>query len=362
MGVGAGDWGGGGRSLYQLVRAMDRDRFEPFFLLPRKGPILPELERRGIGYRIWGEEKEPRGAWSYLKAVLAAMRLYKSVGIDLLHVNHAHYWRPAEILAARLLDIPIITHLRLVQKRVGPFFRFSTLIIANSNYTACHSDTAGVPTRVVYNMVDIDAFSAAKNIRGELGLREADTVVTFAGQIKAIKGVDMFIELARRIPDRGVRFIIAGPIKTKSGAGGAYSLDQLKEKIAGLPNVHYVGFRSDMENLYHSSDVVVFPSQWNEPFGRITIEAGAACRPVVASRVGGIPEALEHGESGFLFDPYDLDALEHYTRRLLRDSDLRIAMGRKGRQLVEKKFHSSSPRQMEEIYEELVTARGPRTR
>ena len=67
----------------------------------------------------------------------------------------------------------------------------------------------------------------------------------------------------------------------------------------------YVGYRSDVENIYRSADILVMPSRWQEPFGLINIEAGAARRPMVASRVGGIPEVIRDGENGLLFDPND---------------------------------------------------------
>ncbi len=358
MGLSAGDYGGGSRSLFQLVRKLNRERFQPFFLFPKAGPILPELDRSGIGYEIWGKEHNPYGLFSYTKEVLRTIRFFRSRHIDLLHINHGHFWRPAEFMAARILRIPIIGHYRMIVEKAGPFHKYASVIIANSQYTASHSDTAGIPVKVIYNIINLSRFSGGEDIRPELGINKEDLVVTFLGQIKKVKGIPQFLELARRIPDKNIKFLIAGPIRDMPGEpGGPYSQKSLDTAMRDLENVLYLGYRSDVENVYRASDIVVMPSQWEEPFGLINIEAGAAGKPVVATRSGGIPESIEDGENGFLVDKADIDGIERHVRQLIADPALRQRMGRRGREIVELKFRDTPPREIEQLYDDLIARR-----
>jgi glycosyltransferase involved in cell wall biosynthesis len=94
----------------------------------------------------------------------------------------------------------------------------------------------------------------------------------------------------------------------------------------------------ELVNYYRDSDVFVFPSVWNEPFGMPVIEAMACGIPVVATKSGGIPELIEDGRSGLLVDRDDSDALADAILRLLNDNNLRESIGKVGRERVIEKF------------------------
>jgi glycosyltransferase involved in cell wall biosynthesis len=112
-----------------------------------------------------------------------------------------------------------------------------------------------------------------------------------------------------------------------------------------------------VENVYRASDIVVMPSRHGEPFGLITIEAGASRRPVVATRDGGIPEVIQHGENGFLVEREDVAALAHYAAMLIDDPGLRQRMGERARQIVEDRFTERPVRELERAYERLLPKR-----
>ena len=96
-----------------------------------------------------------------------------------------------------------------------------------------------------------------------------------------------------------VKYLIAGECRDPIKFHGAYTEDELRSKIAGDGRIKYAGYRTDVENIYRSSDIIVMPSRWGEPFGLINIEAGAAGKPMVSTRDGGIPEIIRHGENRF---------------------------------------------------------------
>jgi glycosyltransferase involved in cell wall biosynthesis len=86
------------------------------------------------------------------------------------------------------------------------------------------------------------------------------------------------------------------------------------------------------------TDIIVVPSIFEEPFGRVNIEAMAAGKPVIASRVGGIPEVIEDNVSGILVPNGDGDALAKAMIKLIDDAELRRRLGENGRRFVEEKF------------------------
>lgn len=351
----AGDWGGASRVLFSNLRLIDRTRFEPIVLLPARGPILPLLQQIDVQYVIWGREHEPKGLVRYAADIAAALRFFRQRHVDLLHINSANYWRPAEILAAKLLRIPIVTHYHVVVDKPGPFVKFSDLIVAVSAYTAEASEPKAVPKAVVHNSVVLSRFDQARDIRGELGLSAENVVVSFVGQIRDIKGVDLFIRLAHAIAGPSTRFLIVGECRDPARYPGSYTEERLRQEIGEDSRIRYVGYRADVENIYRATDIVVMPSRGGEPFGLITIEAGASRKTIVATRDGGLPEVICHGENGFLVEREDLAGLVHYTTLLIADERLRQRMGDKARQIVEERFTAQPVRSLEQAYDRLLS-------
>ena len=92
------------------------------------------------------------------------------------------------------------------------------------------------------------------------------------------------------------------------------------------------------EGVFHAADVVCQFSRWEEVFGWMIAEAMAHAKPVVATRVGGIPELISNGGSGYLVDRGDTEAMSRRVLELLNDGDLRHRMGHAGRETVSEKF------------------------
>jgi len=350
----SGDWGGASRVLFTNIRLIDRGRYEPIVLLPSEGPILPLLKQLGVRYTIWGRQHEPNGTIQYIRHIIAAAQFFKRNRVDLLHINHANYWRPAEVIAGKLLGIPIVTHYHVVVGKPGPFVKFSNLIAAVSEYTATQSEPRNVPKVVIHNSVSLERFDEALDVRDELGLTPEDVVVSFIGQIRSIKGIDLFIKMAHGMPGPTVKFLIVGECRDPDKFKGSYTEDRLRAEIGADARIKYVGYRGDVQNIYRSSDIIVMPSRWGEPFGLINIEAGAARKPMVSTRDGGIPEIIHHGENGFLVERDDLAGLIHYTKLLVEDETLRHRMGQKARDIVEAQFTDLPVRKLEQAYDKLI--------
>jgi len=356
----AGDWGGASRYLFVTLKKLDRSQFEPLVLFPAPGPILPELEQLGIAYEIWPEH-EPHSLLNYASHVLKFMRFLRGRHVDLLHVNHVGYWRPAEILAARLMKVPVITHLHRVVTKAPPYLKYSTAIVANSRFTAESSAIGKLPVHVTYCPVELERYDRAHEIRAEFGVGPQQTVISFLGQIRTIKGIDLFIEMAKRIRDAEARFWIVGACRDPARFKGAYTEEELHNAIADDQRISYLGYRGDVENIYRSSDIIVMPSQWDEPFGLINIEAGASRKPMIATRSGGIPEIIRHGENGYLVPPGDVNGLYEAVHKLLLEPTLRTRMGMTGRKVVIEHFSERQVvKETLDLYKSMLTEQWPK--
>jgi glycosyltransferase involved in cell wall biosynthesis len=298
---------------------------------------------------VWGKLTEPGAEAGYWRSFWRALRFFRQEKVQVIHVNGAAVWRPAELLAARLLRIPIVVHYHVIHDTPPPAMRWCKAAIAVSRYTAEHSGPSNLPKPVVYNGIDLARFDAGHSLRGELGIAEDAVVVAYLGQIREIKGVADFIAMARRIPNPKAVFLLAGECRDPKKYAGSYTEADLAAMAGGDERIRYVGYIENVENIYHTADIVVVPSRWQEPLGLINLEAAACRRPVVATRVGGIPEVVRDGVTGLLVRPGDIHELVSAVGQLIASPDLRRRMGRAGRQMVEEEFTTRSVRDFERL-------------
>jgi glycosyltransferase involved in cell wall biosynthesis len=117
-------------------------------------------------------------------------------------------------------------------------------------------------------------------------------------------------------------------------------LKSLARELGITDSVVFVGWvaHGNLAGYYNTASLVVVPSRWPEPFGMVGVEAMLRERPVVASRVGGIPDWLADGVSGFLVDPENPEEFAQKMKLLITDRSMSIAFGKKGRELAEKQF------------------------
>ncbi|MDA8063504.1 MAG: glycosyltransferase family 4 protein [Actinomycetota bacterium] len=214
--------------------------------------------------------------------------------------------------AVRIWPAPVVCHWRGISlppaRDLRRLARGVTRFIANSRFTLGHWLAAGIdPSRaeVVYNGVSAEEYPEGsehqqREARRRLGLPAQGYVAVFTGRLDPEKGVEVLIDAWRRA-DLGadaVLLVVGAPVVT----GGDY-LDHLRQLAPA--SVRFLGAQRDVVTPLHASDVAVVPSMWDEPFGRVVIEGLATGRPVVASRVGGIPEILTGRLDRFLFDRGD---------------------------------------------------------
>lgn len=237
---------------------------------------------------------------------------------------------------------------KLIQKMLD-----ADITICCSKYVAqrVRSFAPRISRRITYilNGIDHKPFELAdgRPIREKLGIGPGDVVLLYAGQISPLKGLSLLIAALRRVRKElpNVKLIVLGssmlwPSYDRELTRRSLEYEaQIRQEASDLP-VTFAGVVSEAEKplYFAASDIFVCPSVWKEPFGLSNLEAMAAGKPVVASRVGGIPEVVGDQETGLLVSPGDEKALAEALTRLTRDQDLRVAMGTKGRMAAVSRF------------------------
>lgn len=230
--------------------------------------------------------------------------------------------------------------------------------------------------RVIHNGIDTQVFrkvDPSETLR-KYGIPADRPYLLFVGRIVAQKGVLHLVRAIRHVDPEIQAVLCAGEPDTPEIARAMER--EARSLQSERPGVHWIQEMvpiPDLVRLYSGAAVFVCPSIY-EPFGIVNLEAMACGCPVVASRVGGIPEAVADGETGILvpfesrggtdFEPKDPEGfsrdLAEAVNRLFRDERTRRAMGEAGRRRVEERFSWTSVAQKTaELYGELVRAPAP---
>lgn len=209
------------------------------------------------------------------------------------------------------------------------------------------------PIHVLPNFVDQAEFHprATGSLRQQIGAGERPIIVHMSNFRPLKRALDT-IEVLRRLPaELPAMLVLVGDGPDLSLVRDAAARHGLTERVRSLGEIDHV------EDLVAAADVALFPSE-SESFGLAVLEAQACGVPVVASRVGGVPEVVLHGETGFLADVGDVDAMATHVATLLRDESLRHRMGAAGARRAGELFSlDRSLRQHVALYHQLVDER-----
>lgn len=209
--------------------------------------------------------------------------------------------------------------------------------------------------RVLHNGIDPTAMAHADGsaIRRELAIRDGEFLVGTAAVLREQKGIPYLLEAARlvRAADPTVRFVIAGDGPLRS------ELEKTADTLQLHDTVRFLGYRGDIPQIVAALDAFVLPSLW-EGLPLALLEAMAAGKPIVATRVGGNVEIVDDPETGFLVPPRDPESLARAVLTLRRDAEARQRMQIRSREKFARHFDVTSMTQAHAaLYREVAEGR-----
>jgi glycosyltransferase involved in cell wall biosynthesis len=358
-------FGGTEQALLHLLAGLDRQCWRPVLLHhaePGLAPLLDGAQRLNVETRI-----VPRMAGT--QTVAALPRFLQQLRAEHPAVFHAHLtWLLSckyGLLAAALVQVPAI--IATVQQFMEPpwgrtvnlqqrlFEKCVDRYIAVSQAVARQlSRTFHVPpqkVRVIHNTIPFGRFDrqASQQLRAALSRGAERPIVLTVARLDKQKGHVTLLNAISHVPD--AIFVLAGDGPEKASLEA-----QARERGIG-DRIIFLGYRSDIPDLLAGCDLFVLPSIY-EGLPLSILEAMAAERAVVATAVGGVPEAVLDGETGWLVPPGDPVALARAIQALLSNPLLAGRMGAAGKARVQREFSSSTMVQrITQTYEELLDRR-----
>jgi glycosyltransferase involved in cell wall biosynthesis len=364
--------GGTENQFMSLGRSLDPRRFDlEFACLRRRGGFVHELAERRIPLLEYNV-----ATFRSVKALALQARLARHIAerrIDIVHA-YSFYGNVFAIPPARMAGAPVVIasirdlapYLTPAQKRVQRLVcRLAGCILVNAEAVRNWLISERYdPSKIVVirNGVDLSPCSRAttsERLLGELGLFQAWPLVGVVSRLSRLKGLEPFLEAAAIVATRfpAARFLIVGDTSPDDRAYRT-ELTGLARKLGVIDRVVFTGLRTDARELLAGVTVSVMPSL-NEGLSNVLLESMAAGVPVVATRVGGTPEAIEDGVNGLLVPPADSNALANAISQVLADPLLAARLGHAARQTATARFSTEQMvRATEQLYESLLEQRG----
>jgi len=327
----------------QFVRALQRQGHEIVVFSSRGRPDLPDqMDFFGIPvHRFSFSNALLKRDLKGIKILLARTNeLQASFRPDLIHLNFSSPSAFFHLFPQKVARAPRLETIHSFLESANGQDNLHARVLGSVDWVVGVSDAMLIDARrlvpgiiprssVIYNALEMPKLEPAPPPID-------DPRVLFVGRLVAEKGVDVaidaFASITKRFPN--ARLVIAGD--------GAIRQD-LEQRVGELglqDKVEFMGWvdPEKIPALINSSTMVAMPSRWREPFGLIALQAAQMARPIVATRVGGLPEIILHERTGLLVEKDDSAGLANAIAFLLAHPEIGVQMGAAGRERVREKF------------------------
>ncbi len=326
-----------------LAQGLDPNRYRIHALfLAGDGPLVNSLEQAGVPARAlnWKQGiRDPLGAWKFF-------RFLRSQRFSIVHVHFGG--RSVVNLSRAATNAKIIRHLHgriLEGKGLAPV----------SFFAQGHDAVVAVSESVARCVVDAKARTiyAGLSVTSEIPPRQPagpEIVIGTAGRLVELKGIEYLLRavatLRHEFPNLRLEIAGTGPLREK--------LESVASQAGLEDRVKFLGWIDDIQSVLSRWDIFVMPSL-EEGFPIAALDAMAAGLPVIAARVGGVPELIEDGITGWLVPSRDIKTLVSRLRALLSDPELRASMGAAGHARIRDHFSiAQMTRKFAQLYDELL--------
>jgi len=366
--------GGPGRSLLYILKYIDRDKINPFVLIPKHDIFSESLKSEGIFENVVVDPRFPENIQkspmvadttrapgltrifsiivnivNMLRLLCDSPRIIRENGIDIVYCNGT-LAKIVGTLIGRKNKKPVIWHVRNIQQTWFMKSLMETLsgfkcvkkIICVYRATAKPFKRAKSKVHVVYNGIDTADFerdSVRGSLREEFSIPLDTVLVGNTGRVVTRKGYAEFIDTVSRLVSNSnisekTKFVIVGDTPWFFPENHLRELEDHADRLGVRDSFIFTGYRKDVRPYLKDFDLFVIPSNYPDPFPRSVIEAMAFSLPVVGFSIGGIAEAVEDGKTGFLCAPGDFQKIVESVSILARDAEARSEMGRNARRRV----------------------------
>jgi len=368
---------GSGINTFLTMQGMKGSRYESVLACAPGGALIELIQRHGMSVKLVPSLVQPLHP---LKDALAVLDLTRHLLRSPCHVVHTHNSKAGFIgrLSAKLARVPVIVHtvhgfafheqeaswrqiLFRNLERIASHWCDKMIFISQPLVDWALKERIGHPEKMVriYSGIEPDRFQPVsekdkQRLRQKWGLGEQDAVIGIVSKLWEGKGHELLIRAFQRIKrEKGeARLVIVGEGDLME------SLRSLVQRLDLSGAVILTGFLAEVPQIIATFDVAVLPSYF-EGMGRVLLEAMAMEKPVVGTRVGGIPDLIEEGVNGFLVSPGNEEELASALLKVLNDKTLAAKMGDAGRKKMTDRFSADTMvRSIEKIYVELLEKKG----
>jgi len=355
------EWRGGQRQSFFLAKELKRNGYSFQYVVQPGSSLHQKAAEAGLPVFPLKISSEA-DVFSVLRLSLAMKR--KKCRLVNFHDAHSVAVGSA---AASLAKVP----LRIISRRVD--FPLKKNVLSRRKYTkdvdAIIAISEGVKNvlieggidakliRVIPDGIDFSPYEEKTSedyLRQELSFAPDDFLVGIVAQLSNDKGHKYLIQSSKELREHSpkIKIIIVGegPLRME--------LNKQVKEIQGEDMVFFLGFREDIPQILNSLDVFVLSSD-HEGLGSIIMDAMACRLPIVATRVGGIPELVDHQKTGLLVPAQRPKSLAKAILKIYEDRELAHRLGQKGYDVVHRKFSAESMASKAiELYEELANKKG----
>jgi glycosyltransferase involved in cell wall biosynthesis len=359
--------GGAERSLFYLIKNLDREKFIPILVVPSEGPFTDDLKSLGVEIHFIDFPKPCNpNLLKKIKTISKLITVVRNKNIDLIHSNGFRTNLYGGI-AGRLIEKKIVWHARnlITSEKIDP----DRLFIFLTHKIICLTEavqkrfyrgrTPLIKSIVIQNGVDVKEFNSGISgisVRKEFGIPKEAPIIGITSRIVPIKGHDTFLRAARIVTEdfSDARFLIVGSHLSAEYNGWEEHIRKFAAEIGLSERVIFTSFRRDLPKILAAMDIFVLAS-YSEASGRATLEAMAMARPIVATRYGGTAEIVIDGESAILVEPSNDKAMADAIISLLKNPERRIELGKKAKERVQELFSiERNVRKTEKVYLNLL--------
>lgn len=350
-----------------ILKQLDHTQFKPIVMAPVEGFALDEFRKMGVECAVieppgnldsYGGVVLQEGILGKIKSTfdlvrynLQLARLFRDWNIHIVYANCVRA-QMSTGLATLITGIPSLLYIK--SALANPIIDYISLLSADYILFMCRSNLLLRYKKLIKMLrskitileggLELNELNLVFNkdksvLKHELDIRPVNFNVCVVGQICPLKGQHVVVKALSRLVSEfnSLRVYFVGDPIISEYKPYLENVKKLVEEYNLLDFVRFVGWRNDSLEVMSCMDLLINPS-FSEGFGYVPLEAMALGLPVIATKVGILPEAIVDGVNGFLVEPGDYEAITKYWRELFLNQDLRQRLGDEARKTVFSKY------------------------